>query len=164
MIPNLILAAANMSKITVIFCALSTSFVVAACGGGSSLPGSQPISNRAPLVASANPDQSGQVGYDYSYDVTQSGSTFSDPDGDILTVVTNFGSDVGLSESNGMINGIPTDKADVTVTVTATDPDGTSVSDSFNIGITIDQDSVQLAFGSNLDLDELENYANQLFP
>ena len=164
MIPNLILAAANISKITVIFCAISTSFVVAACGGGSPLPGPQPILNRAPLVASANPDQSGQVGYDYSYDVTQSGSTFSDPDGDILTFVTTFGSDVGLSESNGMISGIPTDKSDVTVTVTATDPDGTSVSDSFNIGITIDQDSVQLAFGSNLDLDELENYANQPVP
>ena len=104
------------------------------------------------------------MGYNYSYDVMQNGSTFSDPDGDSLTIAVTFSSDVGLSESNGTIGGILTDKGDVTVTVTATDPDGASVSDSFNIGITIDQDAVQLAFGSNLDLDNLDNYANQPVP
>jgi cytochrome c peroxidase len=96
--------------------------------------------------------------------VTQNGSTFSDPDGDPLTIIVTLSSDIGLSENNGTIAGIPTDKGDITVTVTATDPDGASVNDVFTIGITIDQDAVQLAFGSNLDLDNLENYANQPVP
>jgi cytochrome c peroxidase len=145
---------------------MSMSFVLVACGGGggSSSSGPQPILNRAPLVTSANADQSGQVGHDYSYDVTQNGATFSDPDGDSLTISVTLSTDIGLSEANGTITGIPTDKGDIAVTVTATDPDGASVSDAFTIGITIDQDAVQLAFGSNLDLNNLENYANQPVP
>ena len=145
---------------------MSMSCVLAACGGGSgsSAPGPQLFLNRAPLVASANVDQSAQVGYDFSYDVTQNGSTFSDPDGDALTFTVTLSPHIGLSENNGTVAGIASDKGDITVTVTATDPDGASISDSFNIGITIDQDSVQLAFGSNLDLDQLENYANQPVP
>jgi cytochrome c peroxidase len=145
---------------------LSISFVLSACGGGqgSSTSGPQPILNRAPLVASANADQAGQVGHDYSYDVTQSGSTFSDPDGDSLTITVTLSPDIGLSEANGTIGGILTDKGEVTVTVTATDPDGASVSDSFNIEITIDQDAVQLAFAADINLDNLENYANQPVP
>jgi cytochrome c peroxidase len=145
---------------------MSMSFVLVACGGGggSSSSGPQPILNRAPLVTSANADQSGQVGHDYSYDVTQNGATFSDPDGDSLTISVTLSTDIGLSEANGTIAGIPTDKGDIAVTVTATDPDGANVSDSFTIGITIDQDAVQLAFGSNLDLNNLENYANQPVP
>jgi len=152
-------------KTPVNFCTLSMSFVLVACGGGgSSASAPQPILNRAPLIASANADQSGQVGYHYSYDVTQDGSTFSDPDGDPLAIAVTFSSDVGLSERNGLVTGILTDKGNVTVTATATDTDGATVSDIFNIAITIDQDAVQLAFGSNLDLDNLENYANQPVP
>ena len=128
------------------------------------MSGPQLILNRAPLVATANADQSTQVGYDFSYDVTQNGSTFSDPDGDPLTVTVTLSPDIGLSENNGTVAGIPSDKGEITATVTATDPDGASVSDSFNIGITIDQDAIQLAFGSNLNLDNLENYSNQPVP
>jgi len=153
-------------KTLVSFFALSMLLVLVACGGGggSSGPEPQPIPNSPPLIANANPDQSGQVGHGYSYDVTQNGSTFSDPDGDSLTIVVTLSPDIGLSESNGTISGIPTHKGDITVTVTATDPDGASVSDSFVIGVTIDQDAVQLSFGSNLDLDNLENYTNQPVP
>ena len=104
------------------------------------------------------------MGYRYSYDVTQNGSTFSDPDGDLLTIAVTFSSDVGLSEDDGVISGILTAKGNVLVTVTATDPDGASASDSFSIEITIDQDAVQLALGSSIDLDNLENYANQPVP
>lgn len=122
------------------------------------------VTNSAPILASAIPDQAGQVGYAFSFDATQSGNTFSDPDSDTLSVTVSFSADIGLSASDGTISGTPGQPGDITVTVEAADPDGASVSDSFVLSVGIDQDAVLAAFGANIDLAALANYANQPVP
>ena len=121
--------------------------------------------NTAPTVSSANADQSGQVGYAFSYDATQNGSTFTDANGDTLTYSVTFtpaGS--GLTASNGQISGTPASADTFSVSVTATDPSGASVSDNFDLEITIDQSAIQSVFGGAIDLENLANYASQPVP
>ena len=66
--------------------------LLTACGGGGGessdsgalLPPSLP-SNEAPVVSTANPDQSAVLGLEFEYDTLQGGNTFRDPDGDTLS-------------------------------------------------------------------------------
>lgn len=117
-----------------------------ACGGGSS--GSQtttsvtpppPVtpSNNAPIISSANSDQSAIAGVAFAYDATQNGSTFSDADGDTLSYSVSFNPDAnGLTSSNGVISGTPSQTGRLTLTLTADDGNGGQVSDSFDITVS----------------------------
>ncbi len=139
--------------------------VLAACGGGGSNSGSLPVSpNNPPIVASANPDQVGQVGFAFSYDALQSGATFSDPDGQALTTsVSIVPENGGLSVSSGVISGTPTQTGDFTVTATASDgADG--ITDTFVISVTADQAAVLAKYPGAIDLNVLANYAAPSVP
>jgi len=119
--------------------------LLSACGGGGSggdstsgsgidtLP---PQQNSTPTVANANNDQSALVGVDFSYDATQGGTTFSDSDGDDLSVTVTLSSpSLGLAVENGVISGTPDGPGTVTVTITADDGNGGTVSDEFELVI-----------------------------
>ena len=141
--------------------------LLAACGGGGggSTTATTPVAtaaNSSPIVAAATADQSANVGFDFSLDLA---NTFSDADNDALTMTANFGADAkGLSLNGTTITGIPNSTGSVTVTCTATDPDGASVSDTFSIDVTIDQSAILATFGGAIDLENLDNYANQTVP
>ncbi|UTW44892.1 hypothetical protein KFE80_10955 [bacterium SCSIO 12696] len=96
-----------------------------------------PPSNRAPVLSSPNADQAATVGQGFSYDATQNGSTFTDPDGDALTytIALSPGSN-GLSSNAGQVTGTPQSVETTTVTITADDGRGGAVSDSFTITST----------------------------
>lgn len=156
--------------LTMSFSVLSA-LAFAGCGGGGAVeetPITTPIStgtNSAPIVASANADQSGQFGYDFSYDGTQSGASFSDADGDTLSYTVSYTPSAnGLSDENGVISGVINALEDITVTLTAADGNGGTVLDVFVITVTIDQSNIQTVFGGAVDLENLSNYANQLVP
>ncbi len=111
-----------------------------ACGGGggnSTVPassGSGQSTNQAPVLAVPNPDQSARVGAAFSYDATQSGTTFTDADGDTLSYSLSYDPAVnGLTDSDGMISGTPSQDGTISVTITASDGNGASASDSFDI-------------------------------
>jgi cytochrome c peroxidase len=92
----------SLLRFSLVACAL----LLAACGGGSGGGGSEsagtpppsgspvppnpapptpaPI-NHSPIVSRANERQQAIQFHPFSYDVTQNGTTFSDPDGDALT-------------------------------------------------------------------------------
>ncbi|MEP3653918.1 MAG: sulfatase-like hydrolase/transferase [Litorimonas sp.] len=113
-----------------------------ACGGGGSSstptpPTSPPVvTNSAPTVATENADQNAQVAAAFSYDATQSGSTFTDADGDTLSYTVSFSVNIpGLTSSGGTISGTPSQAGTVTVTITANDGNGGEASDSFDITI-----------------------------
>ena len=124
--------------------------------------------NQAPVTATANADQSATVGVLFEYDATQAGGTFSDPDGDALTyMITYSPSANGLSDTNGVISGTATEAMTMTVTVTANDGNGGTVSNSFDIVVEAagtDQNGVMAQFAGRIDLDNLNNYANQTVP
>jgi len=109
--------------------------------GGGGGAGQDP--NMAPLVNAANLDQAAQVGVAFTYDASQNGLTFRDPDGDALTYgVTLAPQNSGLSATGAVISGTPTNAFNVTATITATDPDGAQASDSFTIFISDVEDVV----------------------
>ena len=132
-----------MTKITSALL-LSTSLLLSACGGGgggstpttTSPPPPPPPVNTAPVIATANGDQSTTVGINFNYDATQNGATFSDADGDTLSYTVAYNPDNnGLSDSNGVLSGTPTDAGVYSVTITADDGNGGQVSDSFDITV-----------------------------
>lgn len=146
---------------------VSLSTLMTGCGGGDSGSTTTPTTvatNSAPTVASALADQSGDVGFDLSIDATQNGTTFADANGDTLTYAVTFSQNIGLSASNGTITGVPNQVGDITVTVQASDPSGGNVTDSFALSIGIQQAAIVTAFGANIDLENLENYAAQAVP
>jgi len=121
---------------------LGTTLILSACGGGGSAPVTTlpppppPPANTAPIVANANNDQTTVIGTSFEYDATQNGSTFSDADGDTLTYSVSFEpQSSGLSESNGVISGTPSQAGNFTITITANDGNGRQVSDSFEITV-----------------------------
>ena len=122
----------------------TTIFLLSACGGGGSsttptpTPPAPPVAtNSAPTISSANADQAGQAGTAFSYDATQSGSTFTDADGDALTYSLTLSSDLpGLTFSGGTISGTPSQTGTIIVTITANDGNGGQVSDSFELTIS----------------------------
>ena len=121
---------------------LSATFAFYGCGGGGGStpaptpPVTSPPPNAAPVVASANGDQTATVGSAFEYDATQSGGTFSDADGDTLSYSVAFAPQAsGLSASNGVVSGTPSADGVITVTITANDGNGGQVSDEFDITI-----------------------------
>ena len=117
--------------------------LLTACGGGGGgssdsgalLPPSLP-SNEAPVVSTANPDQSAVLGQAFEYDTLQGGNTFRDPDGDALSYLLEVTEEFGLVAEGTQIKGAPNQVGVVNVKLTATDPGGLSVTDSFDIRIT----------------------------
>lgn len=119
--------------------------LLASCGGGnggSSVsstvpdPAPPPAANAAPTLSMANPDQNGTIGVAFNYDATQSGTTFTDADGDALTYSVSFNPpNTVFSVSNGEISGTPSQTETITATITADDGNGGQVSDSFDITI-----------------------------
>lgn len=150
-------------------CAVCAVILVTSCGGGgggsTSAPTTTPITataNSAPTVSSPVSNQSANVGFDFSLDLS---GTFTDADNDTLTISADFGADAkGLSIAGTVISGRPDSTGTITITCTATDPDGASVSDTFTIDVTVDQSAILATFNGAIDLENLENYANQTVP
>ena len=126
-------------------------------GGGTTTP--PPPANAAPVVASANANQSGIVGFDFSYDASQGGATFTDPDGDPLTYSVSFSpADAGLTANGAAISGRPSRFVDITVTITASDGKGGTASNSFTVFVDVEQTAVLAKFGGRIDLKNLPDY------
>jgi len=114
---------------------------LSACGGGGESSGGEtsaapvtPPANSAPIVATANADQTVTVGTAFNYDAAQNGGTFTDSNGDTLTYTVSFDpAPNGLSAAGSVISGTPTQTGTITVTITASDGNGGQVSDSFDI-------------------------------
>ena len=161
-------------KSTLVGWLASSALILTACGGGGSTSTTtpptttNPPSNSAPVVSNANNDQTAIVGSEFSYDATQSGATFSDTDGDTLTYSITFDPDSnGISANGGELSGTPADDLTITVTITANDGNGGSATDSFNItaeNAGIDQDAILATFNGVVNLESLDNYANQPVP
>lgn len=129
---------------------ISCVIVLTACGGGGGGStstgagggtGGGQNTNSAPMVSNANLDQAAQVGEVFTYDPTQAGTTFSDPDGDTLSYdVTLAPADAGLTVQGTTITGTPDRGVNITVIITASDPMGLTASDQFTIFIQPDHD------------------------
>ncbi|WP_203291993.1 cytochrome c peroxidase [Maricaulis parjimensis] len=124
-----------------------TCVVLTACGGGGGSSntdtggGMTQQPNSAPVVNLANLDQAAEVGEAFTYDASQNGATFTDPDGDALSyAVTLTPNGSGLAAQGSVISGTPTAAFDVTATITASDPSGATASDSFTIFVDENQD------------------------
>ena len=150
----------------------SSILTLSACGGGGSNTAPTtptPVAtNSAPVVASANTDQTAIVGQAYSYDASKGGTAFTDGDGDAMTYSITFDPDGNGLTSNGPdISGTPSDDVSITVSITADDGNGGRATDDFIITAApdgTDQDAVLLKFSGRIDLDALENYAGQTVP
>ncbi|MEP1142993.1 MAG: cytochrome c peroxidase [Henriciella sp.] len=146
---------------------LTAAFLMTACGGGGG--GESTVTttaasaiNSAPAIASAIADQNAAYGFDFSVDV---GGVFSDGDGDALTLTADFGANAsGFSLAGTVISGVPNSTGTVAVTLTASDPSGATISDTFDIDITVDQTAIAAVLGGSVDLENLEDYANQTVP
>lgn len=124
----------------------SLAILLVACGGGGSgssssggttTPVTPTPTNAAPVVASGNSNQSAVIGAAFSYDATQSGTTFSDADGDTLSYSVSYSpASFGLTNSGGVISGTPTMAGTVTITITANDGNGGTITDTFTITVT----------------------------
>lgn len=129
---------------------ISCVIVLTACGGGGGGStstgagggtGGGQNTNSAPMVSNANLDQAAQVGEVFTYDPTQAGTTFSDPDGDTLSYdVTLAPANAGLTVQGTTITGTPDREVNIMVTITASDPMGLTASDQFTIFIQPDHD------------------------
>ena len=144
--------------------------ILTACGGGgggdSTTTPTTPVvttpTNAAPTVTNSIADQAASLGFEFNLELS---GAFSDADNDTLTITVDFGGDAkGLSLSGTTIAGTAISTGTITVTCTATDPDGESVSDTFEIAVGIDQSAIASVFGGDIDLENLENYANQPVP
>ena len=144
--------------------------LLSACGGGSGGSNTtlepDPVTpqNNPPTVANANADQSVLVGVDFSYDATQGGTTFSDSDGDDLSVTVTLSTpSLGLAEENGVISGTPDGPGMVTVTITANDGNGGTVSDEFELvireAVVTDQPNILFILSDDHGQDSSAQYA-----
>jgi Bacterial Ig domain/Putative pectate lyase-like adhesive domain len=89
----------------------------------------QAPSNHPPVVHAAAPDTNGTEG-----DILSTSGSFTDPDGDPLTITANNAAGTITDNGDGTWSGslaTNDDVAPATVTVTATDPDGATATDNF---------------------------------
>jgi arylsulfatase A-like enzyme len=113
---------------------------ISGCGGGS---GSEPvnnqvmpIANQSPQISTSIPDHLIPINRSFSFDVTQDGRSFTDPDNDVLSYNVSLSPpDAGFNVSGSHVVGNSASAVDIDVTVTATDGNGGSVSDSFVISV-----------------------------
>lgn len=143
-----------------------------ACGGetvSSSLPATPtaPV-NSAPVVAASNSDQTAIVGIAFNYDATQSGSTFTDADGDTLTYTIEYDpGPQGLVDTAGVISGTPSMAGTIAITLRVNDGNGQDATDTFNITVSpaaSGQSAIIAKFSGRIDMDNLANYAAQAVP
>ena len=93
--------------------------------------------NNAPIVANPISDQNIFTNAFFTLDLSQSGTTFNDPDGDTLSYSVDISpEDSGFSADQLTLSGTATQTGQVTVSVTASDPAGLSASDTFVIKVT----------------------------
>ncbi|MBL0170752.1 MAG: hypothetical protein IPP90_08490 [Gemmatimonadaceae bacterium] len=106
-----------------------------ASGRGTTLTFTIVVQSAAPIVlASVNTAQGATVGQSFTYDATKSGTAFISGSGVTMSYAVSFApSSSGLSASQGLITGIPTQPGIVTVTVVATDASGNVASNAFPI-------------------------------
>jgi cytochrome c peroxidase len=136
--------------------------LLVACGGGGETGGTTPSGgsgsnpsppptqnpppqNHVPVVAQANALQVAVQGHAFSYDATQGGQTFSDPDGDALTFNITlrhvYQAGGGSAPVNGLhvegtrIVGTPEEAVVVVAMVTAMDKSGESANNEFSIRV-----------------------------
>ncbi|MEP3889250.1 MAG: cytochrome c peroxidase [Hellea sp.] len=148
--------------------------LLVACGGSSSpiapVAPTPPVvtENRAPSVVTPNPDQTAIVGIAFNYDATQSGTTFSDADGDTLTYSVEYNpGPQGLTDTAGVISGTPSMAGTIAVTIRVNDGNGREAIDVFDIVIAAaasGQSAIQAKFAGQIDMDNLANYAAQTAP
>lgn len=97
----------------------------------------EPNENNSPIVANPIADQSATLNQDFNFDMSQNNTTFSDPDGDMLTFqVAITPTDSGLTSDGLILSGSPNQTGEINVTVTASDPAGLSVSDTFSVDVS----------------------------
>ncbi len=132
-----------MKKIIFICLVFLLAFTTNGCGGSEAAPAPRSTTvspppapvNRAPSVTLPNDDAAATRGVSFSYDATQNGRTFSDPDNDNLsyTVTIDSADALGLTVDGGNIRGNPTGFGTVTFTITARDPAGGTATDTFSV-------------------------------
>jgi len=132
-------------------------FGLAACGGGSggdaqpgqsssssSLappPAPSPAPNQSPVLVHAPAGESGVTNHNFSFDLSQGGTTVTDPDGDALTYkVLDLGIGArlpaGLVASGPLISGVPTEACNCQLQIQVDDGrGGNSVSFLFDLHI-----------------------------
>ena len=109
-----------------------TSGTIGNCAGSTPLTVSAPVPvNVAPTTTGIS-NQMGTVSQGFSLNVA---SSFSDPNGDVLSFTAN-GLPAGLSLSGSTISGTPSVSGVSSVTVVASDPGSLSVSSSFTLTVS----------------------------
>lgn len=139
-----------------------TALLLQSCGGGGGgAASSEP--NRPPAVAVAVPVQHLLVGHPFSFDVSQDGRTFVDPDGDRLSYQVSFNLPApdGLAASGSVVSGTPTEANQFTASIVVTDGRGGEASTGMTINVGPNQPPVVvnqnpdrvLAAGESVDYD-----------
>lgn len=172
-------------------CLCTLSIALASCGGGGGGSGSSssgggsssssggtappPAVNRSPVLALPNTNQPAIYLHAFSYDVSQAGRTFTDPDGDTLRYEIKIGHvynpmndpnpPQGLRIEGTRIVGAPEEIAIAVVNVSVSDPAGQTASQEFNIlvaananpAVSLAPPDVIVAIGDAIDVDASMN-------
>jgi cytochrome c peroxidase len=131
--------------------ALVAAGLLTACGGGggdgptAGSPDPPPLPNNPPTLQNTNARQVAVHMHPFSYDPTQGGTTFRDPDGDPLTYTITLGHTydpyddpdppAGLRVEGNRIVGAPEEVTIVVATITASDGRSATVQDQFWIEV-----------------------------
>jgi cytochrome c peroxidase len=109
--------------------------LAAACGGGDAATEPTPEAPEVGPVVRAAPNVTlaAVVGSPFSYDLSRSGATFTDPAGGTLTYSVTLTGASGLSATGAVVGGTPTSPGVYTAVVTARDSRGNSATDTCSI-------------------------------